>query len=369
MAQYALILAGGSGTRLWPLSTADMPKQLVPLFGGKSLLQMAVERLEGLIPAERVYICACESLREGVLQALPDMPASHFIGEPAQRDTLSAVALGSMLIHAQDVEAQVVVLSADQLIHDMTAFQMALDTALKASETEGSIVTLGVRPDYPATGYGYLALAQQSRTQLSTGSVWQLDAFMEKPDLVRAEQYVSAGPERYLWNAGCFIWRTDTLLEALRCFCPVHLDLLAQIIDIWQDEERREDIAHMYARLQKISVDYALMEPASLDERFDLKTVRLDTNWLDVGSWPTYAQALGEDVEGNAIEGQQLHVTSTKRSAVVSTDPDHLLVVHGLEDMVVVHTPKTTLVCRREDAQEVKNLHAKIAEAGFDEYL
>jgi mannose-1-phosphate guanylyltransferase len=352
--RHALVLAGGSGTRLWPFSTAALPKQLVPLLRGRSLLEVAVERATRCVPVERVWLGAGEQLRTAVEQ-VEGLRPDRLVVEPSGRDTLPAVALGCAVIAAEDPDAVVAVLTADHLIEPLSSFAATLDAAFTlAEQRDDALVTFGVVPDAPATGFGYLELGEP----LDSGSV--VRRFQEKPTLSRAAEYLAAGPERYLWNSGMFVWRAETLLRAVDEFSP-HAGLVLRAMGRAYGTPRWGPLAaDAWPTVAKLSVDYGVMEPASTSELFTVVALPLAARWLDVGSWPSYGEALGRDEDGNAVGAPRAVLHASRGNVVASSDPDHLVALVGCEGLVVVHTPSATLVMPADDAQRVKELHALV---------
>lgn len=346
--RHALVLAGGSGTRLWPFSTAGLPKQLVPMLAGRSLLEVAVERATSVVPAERVWLGAGEQLRAAV-SAVPGLRADRLVVEPSGRDTLPAVALGMATIAREDPDAVVAVLTADHLIEPVAAFATALEAAYElAEERPDALVTFGVVPDHPATGFGYLELGERLG-----GQAQAVSRFAEKPSAERAARLVAGGA---LWNSGMFVWRAATLLRAVEAFAPATAELVAQVV--------AGDVA-AWDRIPKTSVDYGVMEPASTSDAFTVAALPLATRWLDVGSWPAFGDAVGRDAAGNAVAARSI-VHASSDCVVASSDPEHLVTLVGCEGLVVVHTPTATLVMPAAQAQRVKELHALVAERAGD---
>ena len=340
--RHALVLAGGSGTRLWPFSTAGLPKQLVPLLQGRSLLDVAVERATSVVPAERVWLGAGEALREAVSQ-VEGLRADRLVVEPSGRDTLPAVALGCAVIAAADPDAVVAVLTADHLIEPLEEFAATLERAYALAEArDDALVTFGVVPDAPHTGFGYLELGGP----LPEGGS-RVARFREKPDLATAEGLVAAGA---LWNSGMFVWRAATLLRAVEAYAPGTVALVQRVaagdLAAWEQVGRR-------------SVDHGVMEPASTSAEFTVAALPLAARWLDVGSWPAYGDAVGRDGDGNAVAARAV-VHGSRDCVVASSDPDHLVALVGCEGLVVVHTPEATLVVPADQAQRVKDLHARV---------
>jgi mannose-1-phosphate guanylyltransferase len=356
--RYALIMAGGSGTRLWPMSRARLPKQLIPFIGGRSLLQLAYDRLEPLIPAGRRYVCAAEPHARPILDALPALSRERLLGEPVVRDTLNAVGFSAAVLAKQDPEAVIAVFTADHLIEPVESFQRIVEAGLALVERNpATLVTFGIAPTGPVTAYGYLELGR-----VLDGAARLVDRFQEKPDAETARRYVEAGPERYLWNSGMFVWRAATLLDCIRRYEPeVHagLDRIAQA---WGTPRAAAVLADEYPRLKRISVDHAVMERASRDPAVKVAAVPMPIRWLDVGSWPSFARTCPVDAQGNAVATPRSLLVRTARTLVASSDPGHLVAVLGCEDLMVIHTPDATLVCRADQAEAIKEVHRRVEE-------
>ena len=358
--RHALILAGGSGTRLWPYSTATLPKQLVPLLDGRSLLDIAVARATSVVPVGQVWLGAGEQLRDAVTQ-VEGLRADRLVVEPSGRDTLPAVALGCAVIAAHDPEAVVAVLTADHLIEPLSSFAATLDQAFAlAEQRDDTLVTFGVVPDHPATGFGYLELGEA----LGRGHI--VSSFREKPSLELATQFLAAGPSRYLWNSGMFVWRAATLLAAVEAFAPDAAPVLAEMGAAYGTPAWEALARDAWPTIARISIDYGVLEPASISPDFTVAALPLDARWLDVGSWPAYGDAVGADEAGNAIGAARALLHDSRGNVVASSDPDHLIALVGCEDLVVVHTAGATLVMPKSRAQDVKALHTRVLSTAPD---
>ncbi|MFQ1001629.1 mannose-1-phosphate guanylyltransferase [Modestobacter sp. SSW1-42] len=359
--RHAVVMAGGSGTRLWPLSRQARPKQLLDVVsdetGAHSLLAEAFTRLEAVLPTEQIWVCTAARYADAVRAALPRLRADRLVLEPVARDTANAVGLVAALVADVDPDAELAVVSADHVIRPVAAFAAALGTAYDVLAVRPrALVTLGVTPTSPATGFGYV----QKGAPTEVPGAAEAASFREKPDRATAEGYLASG--EYVWNSGMFVWRAQTVLDALAEHLPESAAGLDRIVAAPAGRERDAVLAEVFPALPKISVDYAVLEPAAA-EPGRVVVVDLDVDWLDVGSWPALAHTLVTDEAGNATRGLTVLLDSSG-NVVLSDDPEHVIALVGVRDSVVVHTADVTMVCPVGDAERVKALLAQV-EARF----
>lgn len=346
--RHAVIMAGGSGKRLWPLSRSHRPKQLMRLFEGRSLLRLAWERLAPVVPPDRTWVITVAAHLDAVARELPELPRDNLIGEPEGRDTANAIALAACLLATRDPEGTMGVFTADHIIRPLDTFAHAVNRAFHAAEDHpDALVTFGVRPAHPHTGLGYI-----HRGQPVSDGLWQVRAFKEKPDLETARRYVASG--EYFWNSGMFAWRIPRILDELRAHLPESLNALLPLARTWNDPASRQQLARVYPTLPRISIDYAVMEKAHR-----ILMVELDCQWLDVGSWPALRDILGTDAAGNTLAAPNT-VIQDAHGNIVAAEDDHLIALLGVEDLIVVRSESATLVCRRDCDQQIKALVERI---------
>ena len=357
--RYVVIMAGGSGTRLWPLSRGGTPKQLLEIFGGKSLLRLAYERLAGLVPDDRILTCTSRSYADVVAAQLPELPAANILGEPVGRDSLNAVAWSAAVLADRDPDAVVAMVTADQLISPTNEFQRSLGMAFDVVDQHpDALVTLGVVPTSPHTGYGYLHRAAPLE---GFDGVSRVAEFKEKPARDVAETYLASG--EYWWNAGMFVWQARTLLDQLQALLP---DTAAKMERIVADPEAIDEV---FPTLQRISVDYAVMEPVSKGATSAfVVAVGLQVSWRDVGGYLSLAEELTLDSAGNRIDGRTVSL-DTNGCVVVNAVPEgHVVATLGLRDTLVVHTAQATLVAALDQSERVRELVERVKVEQGDEF-
>jgi len=344
---HAVIVAGGSGTRFWPASRRDRPKQFLSLAGQATLLQQAHERARLLVDPGRIHVVTSEVQARGVAEQLPDLSERNLIAEPEPRDTAIAMGLAAGLIAARDPDAVLLVTPADHVIGPPEAFAQTVSEAAALAEQRRVIVTFGVAPTHPHTGYGYV---QRGAALEHAGErpAWIVERFCEKPDRATAEAYLQAGDT--LWNSGLFVWPAAVVLTALRDHLPRTAQAIDRIVAAWGTDRQAAVFAEEYASVEKISIDYGVLERAD-----EVVVVEAGFSWSDVGSWSALSGLDAADEHGNTVRGARL-VGVGARDMTVLGDPGHLVAAIGVEGLVIVQTRDATLICPRERAEEVRTL-------------
>ena len=350
MSQYALILAGGSGTRFWPLSRNDKPKQLLDLFGNGTMLCQAIARLEGLVPTENIFILTnCKQEAEVRRQAAV-LPAENIVAEPARRDTAPAVALGIGLIAARDPQAQMIIIPSDSLILDDASFRSLAADALSLAAREPALITIGIKPTWPCPSYGYIERAERLNDAALAHACYEVVRFREKPDRATAEAYLASG--RFSWNAGMFIWDVAHVRRQLAAHTPE----LADFIDrLTQCADLPAFIAAEFPKLTPISIDFALLEKADRVLNFEATF-----DWDDVGSWISVGNRLPDKGNGN-VANTAVSSLGASGNIVFSANGKHVALV-GVDDLIVVDTGDALLICRKSEADAIKKVVADLPE-------
>jgi mannose-1-phosphate guanylyltransferase len=341
--RYAVIMAGGKGERFWPLSTSQRPKQVLSLVGGRPMLAQAVERLKDFIPPERVIVITNDTLVDVSREAVPELPPENVIGEPFGRDTAAACALGAAIVKARCETGLFCILTADHVIKDVAIFQDTLRAGFDLAEADDSIVTIGIKPTFPSTGFGYIECGDAVSSETET-AFFKAERFVEKPDAATAQRYMDAGS--FFWNSGMFIWSADTLLNAVGKYEAPLLAMAKAIQPVVDTDQFDATLETEYGKLEKISIDYAVMEKAD-----NIVTASGTFRWFDVGSWPALEDHFEKNESSNVVVGDCQTIEATGNIVV---SEDRLTALIGVDNLVVVQAKGVTLVCPKDRAQDVK---------------
>ena len=355
---YAVIMAGGKGTRFWPLSRNNRPKHLLNITGEKTIIQYTVDRITPLMARENILIVTGASHGDEIRQQLPQLPAGNILVEPIGRNTAPCIGLAAMHIRKKDPDAVMCVLPSDHLIADTEAFLASLIAARDMAKKRACLVTIGIRPRWAETGYGYMERGAVTDTVGKT-KVYQVRSFREKPDFAKAEAFLKDG--KFFWNSGMFIWKVSTLLDAIERLIPdLYEGLLAIEEGIGTDREV-QILSEVYQNMEPVSIDYGVMEKAS-----DVVMLEGDFGWSDIGSWDALWDVLDKDAKGNVVRGRVIR-SGTSNCLVYS--PHKMVTLIGVEDLIVVEADDSLLICRRGASQDVKKVVTHLEEKGMKEYL
>ena len=345
---HIVIMAGGIGSRFWPMSTPECPKQFIDVMGcGKTMIQMTVERFAPLCPLENFWVVTSAEYVDIVRAQLPDIPVQNILAEPAMRNTAPCIAYACWKIRKQCPDANVVVTPADALVVDVDDFRKVISRALEFTAGQKRIVTVGIRPTRPETGYGYIAAGEIDTDPADAIPVRKVDSFREKPALQVAREYLAAG--NYLWNAGIFVWSVNTIVESLKTFVP---DLAAKMDEMsraFYTADEPEVVRYIFPTCEKISIDYAVMEKADY-----IYTIPGDFGWSDVGTWGSLWTLLEHDENENAVVGENVYLNEC-RGCIVHAPGAESVVLQGLEDSIVVERDGRLLICKLSEEQKIKD--------------
>jgi mannose-1-phosphate guanylyltransferase len=357
---HGLIMAGGGGTRFWPRSRQQRPKQFLTLTGDRSLLQQAFDRIEAQIPADAVWVITAGAHRAETARQLPTLAPEHVIGEPRGRDTAACIGLGAALIARQDPAGVMLVMPADHVIEPVQEFRRAVHVAeMMAQEQPRALVTFGIPPTYPATGYGYIHRGPEVAHRQGI-NVFRVQAFREKPNQDVAERFLTSG--EYFWNSGIFVWKAATILDALRERQPKLLAAVERIAAAWSTPERESVLRREYDGLEPISIDFAVMEHAR-----EVLVVQAPYRWDDVGSWLALERMHPQDADGNTVLAT--HAGLKTRGCVIAADAGHLVATIGVSNLLIVQDGNATLVADRREEATVKQLVELLRKRGLEKYL
>ena len=339
---HIVIMAGGVGSRFWPLSTPEYPKQFIDILGcGRTLIQLTVDRFKDICPMSNFWVVTNAKYVEIVKQQLPDIPVEHILAEPAARNTAPCIAWACWSIKNEDPEANVVVTPADAVVMNPEEFRRVINNALVFTDGNNAIVTIGIKPSRPETGYGYV-----EASDVASGEISRINAFKEKPDHETAEKYFMAG--NYLWNAGIFVWNIDTITDFITKYKPniaADMDKIAET----------NDVATIFPRCEKISIDFAVMEPAAADGL--VYTHPADFGWSDLGNWASLHDKLQKDANGNGSVGNvKLYECS---NCVVHAEDAKKVVLQGLDGFIMSEKNGQILICKRSEEQRIRDFSAE----------
>lgn len=360
---YAVIMAGGTGKRLWPLSRQDRPKQVLKILQGQTLLYKCVERLRLLFDPRNIIVLTNAGYADLVREDVPDLPYNNVIAEPAVRDTAGAIGLAAAVLAKYDSDASMVVLTADQLIEPAETLRQGITDALTfVNKNSEILLTFGIRPTFPSTQLGYIKLGATCSAPGCENEIQKVEAFKEKPDADTAAGYLKSG--EYCWNSGMFVWKAETILKNLFRFLPDSSEPLRKIQFDWDGPNQQASLEQHFPKLPKISIDFAVMEQAE-----NVCAIKLDCRWLDLGSFAALADVINADTANNIVVADHSEVLDCKNCIVVTEQPDHLIAVVGLEDVVVAHSPDATLVCHMNRTDSLKDLLARVEQRTGSKFL
>lgn len=347
MQNHIVIMAGGIGSRFWPMSTPEYPKQFIDVMGvGKSLIQLTVERFKGICPKENFWVVTSEKYVDIVKEQLPQIPAQHILAEPEARNTAPCIAYACWKIRKEFPQANIVVTPSDALVIDTAEFARCIAVALEKTADSQAIVTLGMMPTRPETGYGYIA----AQGEADAKGICKVEAFKEKPDVETAKGYLAAG--NYFWNAGIFVWNADTITNAIRRYAPQIAGVMDELEPALFTDKEVEELKRLFPTCEKISIDYAVMEKAE-----DIFVLPAEFGWSDLGSWGSLRTLLPQDEAGNAKVGGRVDMYNC-RNCVVHAAEEKRVVLEGLDGYIVAEKNGQLLVCRLSEEQRIKEFAA-----------
>ncbi|MBO5676272.1 MAG: mannose-1-phosphate guanylyltransferase [Bacteroidaceae bacterium] len=343
---HLVIMAGGIGSRFWPMSTPERPKQFVDVLGtGRTFIQMTVDRFKEILPAENVWVVTSQAYEDIVAEQLPEVPRGNILLEPCRRNTAPCIAYAAWRIKSIDPKATIVVSPSDHLVLDVPEFQRVITNAMDFASTSDAIVTLGMKPTRPETGYGYIQ-TDMSCPSARNKEIYRVDAFREKPDLATAEKYIRK--PNMLWNAGIFIWNVSTVVNALRVYAPEINEVFENLLPLYGTDKEQEAINENFPKCESISVDYAILEKSE-----EIYCFPASFGWSDLGTWGSLRENVSRDNNGNAVIGNNVQTFET-RDCVIHCSEERRVVVQGLEGYIVAEKDNTLLICKLSEEQRIK---------------
>ena len=360
---FAVIMAGGTGKRLWPLSRESHPKQILKLLGGQTLLRKCYDRLRPIFDNRNIIVQCNAGYADLVRENLPELPRDNVIAEPTVRDTAGAIGLASAVLSKFDPDATMAVVTADQLIRPDEIFAQAIKDGLAfVNNNPKSFITFGIEPKFPSTQYGYLELGQSDNPQFCSSEVFKVDSFKEKPDSLTARQYIQM--HKYCWNSGMFVWKASAILNKIFENVPDAKKPLIEIQSSWATPKQEEVLEDWFVEVPKISIDYAVMEKAD-----NVYSIKMNCDWLDMGSFISLADIVEPDENDNVVIADNSELLGCKDCIVVTEDDGHMIAAIGMQNFVIAHSPDATLVCPVEQADKLKELLERIKKKGKETYL
>ncbi len=360
---YAVIMAGGTGKRLWPLSRKSRPKQVLKLFQGQNLLRLCFNRISPVFDARNIIVLTNAGYADVVRESVTGLPYSNVIAEPVVRDTTGAIGLAASILAKFDPDATMAVVTADQILEPMDIFQQALKDALVfINSNPDRLITFGIKPTSPSTQLGYIKCSAPKKYPVCKNEVFTVDSFKEKPSEETARRYLSEG--KYFWNSGIFVWKAKTILSLINKYLPDATEPLRNIAAAWDGPKQQETLNDWFPKLPKISIDFAVMEKAA-----GVHAIRLDCRWMDLGSFAALADIIQSDKNNNIVVAGQSELLDCESSVFITEDASHLIAAIGLENMIVAHSPDATLVCPVDKAYRLKELLELLEKRTGDKFL
>lgn len=356
--RYVAVMAGGIGSRFWPMSRSVYPKQFLDVLGlGRTLIQQTVDRYKSLIPTENIFIVTSAEYVPLVREQLPEIAESRILAEPYRKNTAACIAYITYKLKAIDPKASMIAAPADHLILEAAAFGSVVNQAFDFVETRDALVTIGIKPNHPNTGYGYIQFDPDARV----GEVYDVKTFTEKPNLEMAKTFLASGD--FLWNAGIFTWSVDSILSALEKHMPEINELFQAERSAFNTSAEAEAVERIYSLCVNTSIDIAVMEKAD-----NVYVIPANFGWSDLGTWNSAWDNMEKDYFGNAVVGKQVMVVDAN-NCMVHASGDKLMVLQGLKDYIIVDTPDVLLICKREQEQAIKEYVAEVKRNFGEQYL